>query len=138
MTGVLLDTNVLSERLRARPDPDVAARLAAARPAETFASALTRFELRYGAGIHPRPGPMWARIERDLLPLCTWLPLDDKAAEAGAAVAAALKRTGRPIGVSDCLIAGTALAHGLVLVTRNTTHFQRVHGLKIENWFARP
>jgi len=137
VTRRLLDTNVLSERLRARPDPGVADRLSRVVPAETFASAVTRFELRYGAGIHPHAASLWVRIERDILPLCSWLPLDDASAEAGALVAAELKRAGRPIGVSDCMIAGTALARGLVLVTRNTAHFERVRGLKVENWFGK-
>lgn len=36
----------------------------------------------------------------------------------------------------DPLIAATAIVHGLVLVTRNTRHFEHIEGLRIANWFA--
>jgi tRNA(fMet)-specific endonuclease VapC len=47
----------------------------------------------------------------------------------------AMRRMGRMIEAADVFIAGTALAFGLVLVTRNVRHFQEVPGLEIENWF---
>jgi len=59
---------------------------------------------------------------------------DAEAAGRFALVAAALSRTGAPIGVADTLIAAQALALGLTLVSSNTPHFKRVSGLKLENW----
>ncbi|MBI4191124.1 MAG: type II toxin-antitoxin system VapC family toxin, partial [Betaproteobacteria bacterium] len=53
---------------------------------------------------------------------------------ATAALRAALQKKGRPIGAYDVLIAGCALARGLVLVTSNEREFRRVGGLRIENW----
>ena len=47
-----------------------------------------------------------------------------------------LRRAGTPIGPYDVLIAAIALAHDLVLVTHNTKEFERVQGLKIEDWEA--
>jgi tRNA(fMet)-specific endonuclease VapC len=47
----------------------------------------------------------------------------------------ALEARGLPIGPLDVLIAGTALAHGATLVTRNLREFSRVEGLKLENWY---
>ena len=46
-----------------------------------------------------------------------------------------LEQAGTPIGPIDTLIAGIALAHDLTLVTRNTREFERVLGLKLENWY---
>ena len=45
-----------------------------------------------------------------------------------------LKEAGTPIGDMDLLIASHALAQGLVLVTNNTREFERIEGLKLENW----
>jgi tRNA(fMet)-specific endonuclease VapC len=62
------------------------------------------------------------------------LPFDEADARAAAAIRAALKSRGRPIGAYDVLIAGTAVARGLVVVTSNLDEFERVSALQIENW----
>ena len=59
-----------------------------------------------------------------------------EAAEVLGPVRAELERIGRPIGAYDTLIAAHALSRGLVLVTANVGEFQRVDGLRIENWQA--
>jgi tRNA(fMet)-specific endonuclease VapC len=46
-----------------------------------------------------------------------------------------LQKSGTPIGTYDLLIAGIALANRYIVVTRNTREFERVAGLKVENWF---
>jgi tRNA(fMet)-specific endonuclease VapC len=48
-----------------------------------------------------------------------------------------LNKQGTPIEDFDLLIASSALAKKLVLVTDNLKHFERVHGLRIENWVVR-
>ena len=62
------------------------------------------------------------------------LPLTIRAARQGAEIFADLRKKGQPIGHTDSLIAGIALAHDLELVTNNTEHFKRVNGLVISNW----
>jgi tRNA(fMet)-specific endonuclease VapC len=62
------------------------------------------------------------------------LPLDRAGAEAAANIRAALERQGALIGPYDMLIAGQAIACGLILVTGNIREFQRVKGLKLESW----
>ena len=47
---------------------------------------------------------------------------------------ARLKRIGQPVDNFDLLIGATAIHHNLVLVTNNTKHFQRLHGIKLEDW----
>lgn len=47
-----------------------------------------------------------------------------------------LGRSGRPFGPNDLLVAATARAHDLVLVTHNTREFGRVPGLRVEDWEA--
>ncbi len=65
----------------------------------------------------------------------TILPLGRAEAETAARIGGALELRGLPIGPMDVLIAGTALAHGATLVTRNLREFSRVEGLKLENWY---
>ncbi|WP_417914121.1 hypothetical protein [Candidatus Electronema sp. JM] len=47
---------------------------------------------------------------------------------------AQLEATGQPVDDFDLVIASTALAHNLILVTNNIRHFQKIEGLKLENW----
>jgi tRNA(fMet)-specific endonuclease VapC len=47
---------------------------------------------------------------------------------------ASLSAAGRPIGPNDLLIAATALAHNLTLVTHDLREFSRITGLKVEDW----
>ena len=70
----------------------------------------------------------------DLFKAIRILPYDRISADATAALRADLKRLGRPIGAYDALIAGTALAHGLILVTSNVREFKQVEALRIEDW----
>lgn len=132
----LLDTNVLSQLARPRPDPGVIAELRRWRSDTVFASAVTRYELRYGAALRDDAARFWARLEAEILPLVTWLPVSQAIAERGAVIAADLRHRGRPCGDFDPLLAATALEHGLTLVTRNTRHFEAVPGIALENWFT--
>lgn len=68
----------------------------------------------------------------------TILPLGRSEAETAAQIRGALELRGLPIGPLDVLIAGTALAQGATLVTRNLREFSRVEGLKLENWYDEP
>jgi len=132
----LLDTNVLSQMMRSKPDPGVIAGLRQCRADTAFASAVTRYELRYGAGLRDDAQRFWARLEAGILSIVTWLPVSQAIAERGGAVAADLRRQGRPCGDLDPLLAATALEHHLTLVTRNTRHFEAVPGIALENWFT--
>ncbi|MCI5121784.1 MAG: PIN domain-containing protein, partial [Candidatus Electrothrix sp. AUS4] len=62
------------------------------------------------------------------------LPLDNEAAYHFGQIRSELYRTGQPIGPYDMMIAGHARSSGLILVTNNTKEFERVSGLRLENW----
>ena len=64
------------------------------------------------------------------------LPLADKAATLYGSIRAELERLGTPIGVNDLHIAAHARSEGLVRVTNNSREFERVAGLRLENWVA--
>ena len=65
---------------------------------------------------------------------CCLLDFAAEDAQAAGEIRAALERQGRRIGEYDTLIAGQAFARNLVLVTANTSEFQRVKGLVVEDW----
>lgn len=62
------------------------------------------------------------------------LPITERSAELAAERYAQLRHRGTPVDDIDLLIAGIALEHGLVLVTRNRRHFDRVEGLTVADW----
>lgn len=62
------------------------------------------------------------------------LDLEREDARAAGEIRAELARRGTPIGPYDVLIAGQAMARGLPLVTNNTAEFERVAGLRLEDW----
>lgn len=132
----LLDTNILSEVLRPRPDSCVIERLLAQPAAGLYASELTRFELRRGACLRAEPEPLWHQITETVLPLVQWLPVEGEICLRAAELSAELRRSGREIGLIDTFLAATANARGLIMVTRNTRHFEGIAGLKVENWFS--
>jgi tRNA(fMet)-specific endonuclease VapC len=62
------------------------------------------------------------------------LPFSVEDARAAAAVRSNLRRSGRPMGPFDILLAGTALAQGLSFVTANTKELARIEGLSLLDW----
>ena len=77
---------------------------------------------------------MLFRSIMQLLLVLNVLPFEDQAAIEYGKIRAYLERQGKPIGPLDMLIAGHAKAEGLTLVTNNVKEFERVPGLKVENW----
>ena len=128
----LLDTCVLSDF--ARGDQSTLRRLKATPPAQVSLSTITIMEVEYGLARVPRRAVTIAPVMRALLGAATALPYSAEDARVSASVRAALEKAGIPIGAYDVLIAGTALAHGLILVTSNIREFERVPGLRVENW----
>jgi predicted nucleic acid-binding protein len=114
----------------------VVRRLFATDRATLFASEITRHELRFGAALHTLSGEIWRKVEANVLPLTTWLPVDERVALDAADLRASLRRNGTPIDLADAILAATARVHDLVLVTRNTRDFENVPGLSVENWFG--
>ncbi len=129
----LLDTNIVSYYLR-RTTPMLEKRVGEALKRHSAAiSVITRAELRFGqAGMTPedrRRGLIDSFLLR--LPNIEW---STQAADHYGSLKDILKRQGTPIGDMDTLIAAHALAEDLILVTHNTRHFEKVPGLKLEDW----
>ncbi len=96
-------------------------------------SSIVLSELLYGAEKSAHPEKSLAIVE-GLAARLDVLPFDDEAAAHAADIRAELAKQGTPIGHYDVLIAGHARSRGLVLVSNNVREFERVSGLRLENW----
>jgi len=129
----VLDTNTLVYFFRG--DGLVAKRLLATPPAQIAVPAVVVYELETGIAKSSDPAKRRGQLDQ-LLRVVTVLPFGIEEAKSAVALRAQLEREGRPIDPMDTLIAGTALAHRGVLVTRNVREFGRVPGLGMEDWFG--
>ncbi len=136
MGGILLDTNVLSELMRPRPDASVMDWFGRQQDAPFFISAVTRAEILLGIALLP------AGKRRDALAASaeemfseefagSSLPFDDQCASEYALLVAARARQGRAISTEDAQIASAALVHGLALATRNGKDCGGLEGLLV-------
>ena len=128
----LLDTCTVSDFVKGQPK--VLARTKAMPPNLIAVSAITRMEVEYGLARNAERARKLAPVLDAFFSVITTLPFDEADAQAAAAIRAALKTKGQPIGAYDVLIAGTGLARGLVVVTSNLAEFQRVGGVQVEDW----
>jgi tRNA(fMet)-specific endonuclease VapC len=126
----LLDTNAVIAVLKDRESP-IGRRLRECAPGEVFVSAIVLHELFYGAFKSARVAQNVAVVEALRFGV---LEFGREDARAAGEVRAALAARGTPIGPCDVLIAGQALARGMVLVTRDAGEFGRVPGLVVEGW----
>lgn len=128
----LLDTCAVSDFVRG--DAPTLARLKATPPDRVVLSVVTVMEIEYGLALDRVRARKIEAPLRALIASVEVLPYGTVEAHATAALRAALRRRGHPIGPYDVQIAATALAHGHTLVTSNTREFARVQGLLLEDW----
>ncbi len=136
---ILLDTNVLSELMRPKPEPLVLDWFAAQAIRTRFViSAVTQAEILLGIELLPAGKKRSAlaevahgMFEQEFHGLI--LPFEGKAAARYAAIVALRSRGGTPISVEDAQIAAIATHHGLPLATRNTKDFAGLPDLALIN-----
>jgi predicted nucleic acid-binding protein len=126
----LLDTNVLSEGRRKRPDPGVVAWLERTPEKRLFLSVLVLGEIRKGiAKLNDttKQGALFSWLEGELTPRFAerLLGVDVDTALIWGRLSGERERRGEPLPVVDTLLAATALRHNLTLVTRNARDFGR-------------
>jgi tRNA(fMet)-specific endonuclease VapC len=127
----LLDTDTCVYWLRGHPP--VRERLAEIDPQTIAISVITLAELRYGAACSARPAHNHRTID-DFIDTTTVLGLTPEAVALFGDIKANLRKKGLLIEDMDLLIATTAREHDLTLVTNNASHFERIPGLRLENW----
>jgi predicted nucleic acid-binding protein len=142
MSGFLIDTNVLSEYNRpGGPDAGVKRWLETTDRETQHVSVITLAEIQKGIELLDQ-GKRRAQLEQWLTQdLEAWfsgrvLPVDHQVATRWASLVAQGSRTGRPLPTVDSLIAATALAHGLTIVTRNAKDFEGIGAATINPWDA--
>ncbi|BAB77356.1 MULTISPECIES: type II toxin-antitoxin system tRNA(fMet)-specific endonuclease VapC [Nostocaceae] len=130
----LLDTNVCARYLNGK-SPAIRQRLRSTNVKDIAVCSVVKAELFYGAMKSNNPERTLAR-QQQFLNLFVSLPFDDVTALTYGRIRAALAISGTPIGPNDLQIAAIALVNNLILVTHNTSEFNRVNGLQIEDWEA--
>jgi len=131
MLKYMLDTNIIIYTIKNRPK----------KVRDTFnehegqmcISAITRGELIYGVENSAQPKKN-LEIVNGLLSRLEIASFEEYASDHFGQLRAELYKKGKPIGPYDMLIAGHARAMGLILITNNTKEFERVPGLRIQNW----
>ena len=125
----LLDTNALTALMRGQRA--IRARIRDVDVSDIVLSSIVMHEYYYGAFHGTRTDDTLLRAQE-----LSFRRLDftDEDARKAGEVRAVLRARGTPIGPYDVLIAGQALARGLILVTNNVSEFSRVEGLRVEDW----
>ena len=136
---MVLDTNVVSELMRAAPESAVLNWLDAQPSSELWLTAVVAAELMFGVARLPEGGRkqqlahnVAAMLEQDFAGQV--LAYDLAAASIYAELVAQRERTGRPIAMADAQIAAICLAHGASLVTRNKKDFDGLGLMVINPW----
>lgn len=137
--STLLDTNVLSELLRAAPEPAVLAWFALQPAPSLFVCAVTQAEMLFGARQLPAgkrrqalEGALQAMFAEDFAGRI--LPFDAAAAPQFADCAAARQAAGRPMSQFDAQIAAIARHHGMTIATRNVADFEGCGAGVVDPW----
>lgn len=136
---ILLDTNVVSEPLKAAADPNVLAWIDEQAIETLYLSTISLAELRFGIAALPdgkRRETLHASLEQRVLPLFAGriLSFDAPASEAYALLRARARGAGKAISPADGYIAAIAVTHRLAVATRDTSPFKAAGLTVIDPW----
>ena len=131
MIKYMLDTNIVIYVLNRKPIKVLS--IFNEHADQMCISSITLSELFHGAEKSVKQEHNFHRI-KDFISRLEVLSYDNKASSHYGNIRADLERKGKTIGVNDLHIAGHARSLGLKLVTNNTKEFERIEGLRLENW----
>jgi toxin FitB len=139
MSGFLLDTNCISEMVRARPDSRVMSWMEAAEETLLYLSVLTLGEIRKGLAQLPQNRrrtflESWLEVELQARFSGRILPIDARISDRWGLLAANAKTQGRTLPVVDGLLAATAVQHNLTIVSRNVSNFVSTPVALVNPW----
>jgi toxin FitB len=139
---ILLDTNVISEFMRARPDERVTGWLDTQPSSSLWTTSVNVFEVRLGLETMPagrRRTGLMASFENWLNEVVQQriVAYDEAAAREAAQLGAERQRRGRPGELRDTMIAGIVLANHATLATRNVKHFEDIAKSVVNPWEKR-
>jgi predicted nucleic acid-binding protein len=135
----LLDTNIVSESIKPRPNPGVVNWLASVDEDHVFISVVTLTEIRYGiermqSGSKRKRLDEWLQSELPFRFEGRILPIHAVIADACGRLMARSEALGRPVEARDAFIAATSEVYGLTLLTRNVSDFQPVLKAILNPW----
>jgi len=141
VTGWLLDTNILSELRRPKPEPRVLAFIAGERLDLLFVSTVTIAEIRFGIEIVADSGRRLALstwLTHSLRPMFDQrvLPVSEDVMFKWRLLVEDGRKAGHTFSQPDLIIAATALHHGLTLVSRDTGDFAKTHARVFNPWIG--
>ena len=131
----LIDTNVLSELVKRKPNQNLIAKIKEIPSASLYTASVCVMELRYGALRRGNPDDLWLNIQQRIISKLRILDFSYNEAMRAAEVLHELHSIGKPIGIEDVMIGSIALSHGLTVISANTKHFSQIPNLRVENWF---
>ena len=137
---IILDSNVVSELMRPRPEREVIAWLDRQPRSSIWTTSVTVFEIRFGLQIMPggRRRDLYTQGFHNLLEGIEnrVAPFDIEAAQHASDLMASRKIRGRPRESRDTMIAGIVLAHHAILATRNIRDFDDISATLVDPWNA--
>jgi len=128
----VLDTNTLIYFFKGLGD--VSKHMLAQSPSELAIPSVVLFELEVGIAKSTSPRKRKSQLQ-EITALVNVLPFGIAESKFAAQIRVKLEKQGLPIGPYDVLIAATALANNMILVTHNQKEFGRIESLKIEDWY---
>jgi tRNA(fMet)-specific endonuclease VapC len=131
MLKFMLDTNILIYVIKNRPE--AARRQFTLHEGQLCTSSVSLMELVFGAEKSSAPERNLRDVE-GLIARLEVLPYEESAAIHTGQIRAELARCGTPLGPYDQMVAGHARSCGLILVSNNLREFEKVPGLRLENW----
>jgi predicted nucleic acid-binding protein len=139
VSGWLLDTNILSELRRPRPEPKVGAFVAAQPLERLFVSAVSFAEIRFGIELAPDPvrrAELQTWLAQRLRPMFEdrVLPVSEEVMFRWRLLVEEGRKAGHTFSQPDLIIAATALQHGLTVVTRDTADYARARVTVFNPW----
>ena len=133
MMKYLLDTDICIYLIKKKPD-SVLQKLSKLATSDVGLTVVSVFELQFGVENSQYRQQSQIALNHFLESIHEILPIDRQVANCAAKIRAELKLKGRPIGPYAILIAAAALSNDLILVSNNVREFERIAGLKLENW----
>jgi len=136
---ILLDTNVISELMRPKPDPGVLAWADGLDPEAVAITAMNEAEILHGLARLPagqrqvQLRQSWEALVAELFSGRIW-PFTSEAAHWYAELLRQRERLARPMATADAVIAATALAHGVRLATRDVHDYAAIGLALINPW----
>lgn len=136
---IVLDTNVVSEPLKPKPDAQVMRWLAAQAPETLYITSITIAEMLTGVAkmsVGRRRDALQAALDGQVFPLFAGrvLNFDAKCADAFANVIVEANASGNDIAFPDAAIAAISLANGFQLATRNVRDFRGTQVAILNPW----